>query len=75
MNMKCKCNGEFTEWKEWINKFPRYFQSIKNEIKECKNCGTVVFRYKPEGSEYRPEWTQEQRDDMDAMIDVVYNDK
>ena len=52
--MNCpKCGKKFGVWKEWINPFPRMFQSIRNEIKECKDCGVIVFRYKPEGNEER----------------------
>ena len=56
----------FGKWKKWTNPFPKCFQSITNEVRAC-SCGVIQFRYKPEGNEYRPEWTKEQRESMDLI--------
>jgi len=61
------CNHEFGEWIYWSNPYPTYFQSLNNEYKKCKKCGCIVFRYKPEGKEYRKEWTKKQREYIDLL--------
>ena len=67
------CEHKWTGWKHWKNEFPSMFQSLENEIRECKKCGCIQFKYKPEGKENRPEWSKEQIEDMDSMIKVVYS--
>ncbi len=67
------CEHEFTEWKTWKNPFPRMFQSLENEIKECKKCGIIIFKYKPEGSMNRPEWNKETIEEMDDLHKERFN--
>jgi hypothetical protein len=56
MIKECKHRfSEFSEWEHWTNLYPSKFQSAENEYKECEICGCIIFRYRPEGKENRPE--------------------
>lgn len=63
------CGMIMSNWKHWKNPLPTYFQSLENEIRKCSNpdCGVIVFKYKPEGNENRPEWTEEDIERMDMI--------
>jgi len=69
------CKHKFTEWKHWKNEYPRMFQSLENEIKECKKCGIIIFKYKPEGSMNREHWKKEDIVYMDILHKELFGDE
>jgi len=71
INMKCiKCGKQIGKWEIWVNPFPTYGQSLKNEIRKCSHCGIIQFKYKPEGNENRPEWSKE---DIDRATKIYWS--